>query len=75
MKTPKKTMHGLNGTRVQAGGIANGKRNKAKTHCPKGHEYTPENTAPNGKDGKGRSCRKCKAEREAIRRMRIRGDI
>ena len=50
------------------GGKANGERNKAKTHCPYGHEYTPENTAQNGKDGKGRSCRKCKAIREAERR-------
>ena len=32
--------------------------NKQKTHCPKGHEYTPENTTI-GKNG-GRFCRACK---------------
>lgn len=32
--------------------------NAAKTHCPKGHEYTPENTYM-GRYG-GRSCRACK---------------
>lgn len=55
---------------LSLGGRANGERQKAKTHCPYGHEYTPENTAPNGKDGKGRSCRKCRAIREAERRAR-----
>jgi hypothetical protein len=39
-----------------------GRHNMARvTHCPKGHEYTPENTfvfdTPSG--GKGRSCRAC----------------
>lgn len=33
--------------------------NAAKTHCPQGHEYTPENTIPSGTNGLGRSCRKC----------------
>lgn len=50
------------------GGKANGERNKAKTHCPHGHEYTPENTRIE-KNG-GRSCRKCKAIREQQRRER-----
>lgn len=52
------------------GGKASGERQKAKTHCPYGHEYTPENIAPQGKDGKGRSCRKCRAIRESERRAR-----
>ena len=30
-----------------------------KTHCPAGHEYTPENTYDGGK-GKGRQCRTCR---------------
>jgi hypothetical protein len=30
--------------------------NASKTHCPRGHEYTPENTKPNGH---GRWCREC----------------
>jgi hypothetical protein len=33
--------------------------NSAKTHCPKGHEYTPENTAVHRLTC-GRSCRTCK---------------
>lgn len=56
---------------LSLGGKANGLRNKAKTHCKWGHEFTPENTAPNGKDGNGRSCRKCRAIKEAKRRARI----
>lgn len=38
-----------------------GINNASKTHCPKGHEYTPENTVlrkyPNGRTG--RICRSC----------------
>lgn len=36
--------------------------NTAKTHCPQGHEYTPENTYINPKSG-GRMCRTCMSER------------
>lgn len=32
------------------------KRNATKTHCKRGHEFTPENTR---KDGHGRQCRTC----------------
>ncbi len=35
--------------------------NSEKTHCPKNHEYTPENTLV-GKDGK-RRCRTCRRQR------------
>jgi hypothetical protein len=39
------------------GGVASGARQKAKTHCPRGHEYSPENTyiSPQG----WRTCRAC----------------
>ena len=37
-------------------------RNRAKTHCPRGHEYSGANTMfVNAKYGKARSCRICKA--------------
>lgn len=40
--------------------VRHGKHNNAiKTHCPKGHEYTPENTLINGGS---RVCRTCKLE-------------
>jgi len=35
-----------------------GKHQSAKTHCPQGHEYTPENTRQM-KQRKGRICREC----------------
>ena len=34
--------------------------NRAKTHCPQGHEYTPENTY---RDTKGRQCKRCRRDR------------
>jgi hypothetical protein len=36
--------------------------NANKTHCVNGHEFTPENTIPNGE---GRGCRTCNRERAA----------
>ena len=47
------------------GGKANGECNRAKTHCPKGHEYTPENIRAS-KVGQ-RGCKKCAATRERER--------
>jgi hypothetical protein len=37
-------------------GVRTGAKNRAKTHCPRGHEYTKENTYL---DNGGRSCRAC----------------
>ena len=38
--------------------------NAAKTHCPKGHEYTPENTYVRKRM---RSCRECKRQKDRER--------
>jgi len=42
--------------------------NKSKTHCPRGHAYTPENTIIREPDG-WRQCRECTREKD---RQRIR---
>jgi hypothetical protein len=52
---------------LSLGGIANGARNKSKTHCKNGHEFSEENTRKNGKNG--RACLKCHSLREAKRRV------
>jgi hypothetical protein len=41
--------------------------NARKTHCIRGHEFTPENTYPNGRDRKGRGCVACRNMRNAGR--------
>lgn len=41
--------------------------NLLKTHCPKGHEYTPENTS---RSGGGRHCRACDNLRGREKRKR-----
>jgi len=49
-------------------------KNLIKTHCPKGHEYTPENTLVKKKSyGFGRECRTCDLarKREASRKSRL----
>lgn len=46
-----------------------GEHNRSKTHCSKGHEYTPENTR---KAGSTRICKTCHREREAQRRKEAR---
>lgn len=43
----------------------NNHRNDGKTHCKRGHEFTPENTYT--RIGVGRKCRKC----ESARSMRV----
>jgi hypothetical protein len=50
---------------LSLGGLANGARNKAKTHCKFGHEFSEANTYINSK---GRKCRRCAADREARKR-------
>ena len=45
----------------------------ARTHCLRGHEYTPENTGGQGKrtDGRpSRYCRECERKRSAMRRAK-----
>lgn len=44
--------------------------NAAKTHCPQGHEYTPENTHLHGPNGTGRRCRTCVPEQRRARTLR-----
>lgn len=41
--------------------------NARKTHCIRGHEFTPENTYPNGR---GRGCLACRKRRDAERARR-----
>lgn len=46
-------------------------RNAAKTHCPRGHEYTPQNTYRSiGKNGPRRDCRICRRDQAARRRRK-----
>jgi hypothetical protein len=52
-------------------GIGVAARNAQKTHCDRGHAFTPENTPPNGRDGRGRGCREC---RRITARLRWRRD-
>ena len=47
------------------GGLANGQRQRSKTHCPNGHAYDEANTYFT-KEG-WRNCRKCKCDRQMVR--------
>lgn len=61
--------------RLRAQGIVidNGAHNAAKTHCPHGHEYTPDNTYYNGgSNGNSRCCKQCNRDRAAANRARKR---
>ena len=40
------------------------------THCPQGHEYTPDNTYVNPNGG-GRQCRECRREESRARNKRL----
>ena len=41
------------------------------THCKNGHEFTPDNTHINRRNGRWRKCRACHRLHEAKRRMKI----
>lgn len=58
--------------RIRHGTNFNG--NSRKTHCKHGHEFTPENTVPNGN---GRKCRTChrRIHRERRNRKRIANEV
>lgn len=47
-------------------GFGMNRRNVEKTHCKRGHEFTLENTLPNGKSG-WRKCRTCARASAAAR--------
>lgn len=51
-------------TGLAIGGLANGARQKAKTHCPHGHSYDDAMISKRGH----RKCRTCHRERERSRR-------
>ena len=59
--------HAENCRRGRAGEV-NGERQRAVTHCPQGHEYTPENTYIYA--DKGRQCRACLRERQHVYYLR-----
>lgn len=48
--------------------------NIRKTHCPQGHEYTPENTYVLPSRPRARYCRACAADRRRERRARQRAE-
>ena len=50
--------HRINSQRGNTG-LSSGAQQSAKTHCPQGHEYTPENTYINHSTG-ARHCRQCR---------------
>lgn len=45
------------------GAVQSGKKSSEKTHCPKGHEYTEENTY--WYQGRSRQCRQCNRCRQS----------
>ena len=55
-------------TKRSTAGAATAMRERAKTHCPKGHEYSEANTWVNRRGW--RACRRCHADRERARQTR-----
>lgn len=49
--------------------------NSRKTHCIRGHEFTPENTYRPSTRPNGRQCRECTLERAARRCRERRSDV
>jgi hypothetical protein len=54
------------------GGRTPAAMNAAKTHCHRGHEFSPENTRVNANGS--RSCRQCDAIKQAAYRARKRAE-
>lgn len=50
-----------------------GRFNRSKTHCKRGHEYTPENTQ-RIRGGRGRVCKECRHIRGGHQRRWSKGD-
>lgn len=46
--------------------------NRAKTHCPQGHEYTPDNLLPADLKRGRRGCKRCHYTRGAEYKRRAR---
>jgi hypothetical protein len=50
---------------------APGHKNLQKTHCPKGHEYTAENTYRRTKNPEWRTCRACTLDAVRLRKISV----
>ncbi|WP_418060763.1 HNH endonuclease signature motif containing protein [Pimelobacter simplex] len=55
-------------------GLSDSGRNFWKTHCKRGHEFTPENTGSTNGDKPGRACRICKRLHQRARKAGMKLD-